>query len=85
MFAVVMHNDDVTTMEFVIEVLVKVFGKSLTQGTAIMLSVHTSGRGVAGVYTYDIAMTKKTVTDRMSKERSFPLRLTVEEAGDGGL
>jgi ATP-dependent Clp protease adaptor protein ClpS len=84
MFAVVMHNDDVTTMEFVVEVLVSVFGKSPSQSEAIMLGVHNAGFGIVGVYTYDIAMTKNIQTDRLSRSRSFPLRLTVVEADEGG-
>ena len=79
MYTVVMHNDDVTTMDFVVEVLVRIFHKTAAEGAEIMMNVHEYGKGVAGVYTYDIAVTKKLQADLMSRERSFPLKLTVEE------
>ncbi|MDR1559307.1 MAG: ATP-dependent Clp protease adaptor ClpS [Clostridiales bacterium] len=80
MFAVVVHNDDITTMDFVVEVLVKVFRKTTAEGAQIMMNVHERGKGVAGVYTYDIAVTKKFQADMMSREYNFPLKLTVDEA-----
>ncbi|MDR1542689.1 MAG: ATP-dependent Clp protease adaptor ClpS [Clostridiales bacterium] len=83
MYAVIMHNDDVTTMDFVVEVLQKVFNKSPHESAVIMMSVHRGGKGVAGVYTYDLAVTKKRQADLMSRQRRFPLKLTVEEASVG--
>ena len=78
MYAVILHNDDITTMDFVIELLVKVFRKSTAEASNIMMQVHQQGKGVAGIYTYDIAVTKKIQADRMAAEKAFPLRLTVE-------
>ena len=79
MFAVVLHNDDITTMDFVVELLVRVFHKTTAEGAAIMMSVHERGKGVAGVYTYDIAVTKKQQADVISREHNYPLKLTVDE------
>ncbi|MCL2198328.1 MAG: ATP-dependent Clp protease adaptor ClpS [Defluviitaleaceae bacterium] len=81
MYAVVIHNDDVTTMEFVTEVLVSVFHKTPPSAAALMIEVHELGHGVAGVYVYDIAVTKKSQADIMAAERCFPLKLTIREEG----
>ena len=80
MFAVIMHNDDITTMDFVVEVLVRIFHKTTAEGAKIMMDIHEHGKGVAGVYTYDLAITKKLQTNQMSRERGFPLKLTIDEA-----
>jgi ATP-dependent Clp protease adaptor protein ClpS len=77
-FKVVFHNDDYTTMEFVVLVLMKFFHKSETEATHIMLSVHHRGHGVAGVYTKDVAETKVAQVQDYAKEHGMPLRLTVE-------
>lgn len=82
MFRVVMHNDDYTTMDFVVDVLTGIFHKNKIEATNIMTDVHNSGKGVAGVYTYDIAVTKKIQTDRVSHEKGFPLKVTVDEEED---
>lgn len=80
MFRVVLHNDDYTTMEFVVEVLVSVFRKDIISATKIMLDVHRKGRGLVGMYTYDIARTKSEQVHRMAREREYPLKCTVEPA-----
>lgn len=80
MYRVVLHNDDYTTMEFVVEVLVKVFKKTVVQATSIMLDVHRKGQGQVGVYTYDIAQTKVKQVRQMAREREFPLKCTMEKA-----
>jgi ATP-dependent Clp protease adaptor protein ClpS len=77
-YLVVLHNDDYTTMEFVVMVLMKFFHKSETEATHIMLSVHHKGQGVAGIYTKDIAETKVAQVESYAKEHQMPLRLTVE-------
>lgn len=77
-YKVLFHNDDYTTMEFVILVLVKFFHKSETEATHIMLSVHHKGHGVAGLYTKDVAETKVAQVQDYAKEHGMPLRLTVE-------
>lgn len=79
MYKVVMHNDDYTTMEFVVEVTVKVFHKNVAEATKIMLDVHNKGRGIVGVYTYDIASTKITQASEMAEERGYPFKLSLEE------
>ncbi len=79
MFKVVLHNDDYTTMDFVVEILMGVFHKSAPEATAIMLDVHRKGRGIVGVYTFDIATTKANIVRKIAKERQFPLLCTVEK------
>jgi len=79
-YKVVMYNDDYTTMEFVISVLVNVFNKKLIEAEKIMLDVHEKGKGVAGIYSHDIAITKVYTAMSMAKENGFPFKLTVEEA-----
>ncbi len=78
-FKVVMYNDDFTTMEFVIEILMSIFNKNIEEANKIMLEVHNKGIGVAGIYPYDIAMTKLTIAMKMAAEGGFPFKLTVEE------
>jgi ATP-dependent Clp protease adaptor protein ClpS len=77
-FKVLLHNDDYTTMEFVIRVLVEVFRKSETEATQIMLHVHTKGSGVCGVYTYDLAQTKVHQVTQLSRRNEMPLKCTME-------
>ena len=79
-YKVIMHNDDYTTMEFVIEVLVRIFNKSVVEAEKIMLDVHKKGRGVAGIYSYDIAVTKVAAAMSMAKNEGLPFKMTTEEA-----
>jgi ATP-dependent Clp protease adaptor protein ClpS len=78
MYKVILHNDHFTTREFVIAVLVSVFNKSETDAMQIMLHVHRSGVGVAGVYTFDVAQTKIDKVHRLARELEYPLLLTME-------
>ena len=78
-YAVIIWNDDITTMDFVVSVLTKVFHKAPQEAAALMMDVHEKGHGIAGVYTYDIAVSKKARADAMSMEKGFPLVLTLEE------
>ena len=80
MFRVLLHNDDYTTMEFVVEVLMGVFHRTIVEATRIMLDVHQKGRGTVGTYTYDIAQTKVSTVREMARRREFPLRCTIEPA-----
>jgi ATP-dependent Clp protease adaptor protein ClpS len=82
LYKVVFHNDDYTTMEFVVAVLVHVFHHSETSATAIMLSIHRTGVGVAGIYTYEIAETKVAQTMELAKEADHPLQVTLEPEDD---
>lgn len=79
LYKVIMHNDDYTTMEFVIEVLTKIFRKSAIEATQIMYDVHRKGIGIAGVYTYDIAKTKLNQAMNMAEKSGFPFKLSMEE------
>jgi ATP-dependent Clp protease adaptor protein ClpS len=79
-YRVVLHNDDYTTMDFVVEILVAVFHKPVAEATKIMLDVHKKGKGICGVYTYDIAATKVAQVHEMAKIREFPLKCSLEEA-----
>ncbi len=79
MFKVLLLNDDYTTMEFVVEVLMQVFAKSFEAATEIMLNVHHKGVGVCGVYPFEIAETKVDTVHSLAKERGFPLRCALEE------
>jgi ATP-dependent Clp protease adaptor protein ClpS len=80
MYRVLLHNDDYTTMEFVVEVLQGVFHKTPADATQIMLHIHRSGIGVAGVYTHEVAETKVAVVEAMARQHEFPLKCTMEEA-----
>jgi ATP-dependent Clp protease adaptor protein ClpS len=77
-YKVLLHNDNYTTMEFVVLILMKFFHRTETEATHIMLSVHHKGQGVAGVYTKDVAETKVDQVQSYAKENGMPLRLTAE-------
>ena len=79
MFKVLLHNDDYTTMEFVVEVLVTVFNKSPEEAMEIMLNVHKKGIGICGVFTYELAETKVAIVVDLAKASEFPLRCTMEK------
>ncbi|MHC1730131.1 MAG: ATP-dependent Clp protease adapter ClpS [Syntrophobacteraceae bacterium] len=80
MYKVLLHNDDYTTMEFVVEIVQKVFHKSAAEATRIMLLVHKTGSGVCGVFTEDIAETKVEIVHHLARKSGFPLRCSMEEA-----
>ena len=77
-YKVTIYNDDFTTMEFVVKILTEVFFKSETEAEALILKVHHSDKAVVGIYSYDIAVSKKNKATKMAREAGFPLRLTVE-------
>jgi len=79
MYKVVIFNDDYTTMDFVVEVLISFFGKSASEATKIMLDVHKKGKGVCGLYILDIAMTKVNQVNKYSRENEFPLKCSYEK------
>jgi len=79
MYRVLLHNDDYTTMEFVVELLMHIFKKSIEEATRIMLNVHRNGKGVCGVYTYEVAETKVAMVHELARERGFPLKSTMEK------
>ena len=78
MWRVLLHNDDYTTQDFVVWVLESIFHKPRAEAFAIMLSVHRSGLGVAGIYTHDVAETKVTATKNLAEQHEFPLLVTME-------
>ncbi len=79
LFKVLLHNDDFTTMEFVVFVLAYVFNKTEAESIAIMLKVHNEGVGIAGIYPYDIAYMKSQKAMNLAKAREYPLLATIEE------
>jgi ATP-dependent Clp protease adaptor protein ClpS len=79
-YKVVLLNDDYTTMEFVVHVLEAVFQKSPAEAFRIMMAVHVQGRGIAGIYPFEIAETKSNAVISMAREAGFPLKAVTEEA-----
>jgi ATP-dependent Clp protease adaptor protein ClpS len=78
MWRVLLHNDDYTTQDFVVWVLETIFHKPRGEAFTIMMSVHRSGMGVAGIYTHDVAETKVKTTQQLAEEHEFPLLVTME-------
>jgi len=80
LYKVVLLNDDYTTMEFVVHVLESVFQKSPAEAYRIMMNVHVNGRGIAGIYPWEVADTKAAAVVSMAREAGFPLKAVTEEA-----
>jgi ATP-dependent Clp protease adaptor protein ClpS len=80
LYNVVLLNDDYTTMDFVIQVLETVFDRTPSEAYRIMLHVHHNGRGIAGVYPWEVAETKADKVVGLASDAGFPLQATVEEA-----
>jgi ATP-dependent Clp protease adaptor protein ClpS len=80
LFKVVLLNDDYTTMEFVIQVLEGIFQKPPAEAYRIMMQVHCNGRGIAGVYPWEVAETKADTVRTLAAGAGYPLRATIEEA-----
>jgi ATP-dependent Clp protease adaptor protein ClpS len=80
MYRVVLLNDDYTPMEFVVQILEMIFSMNRTAATRVMLEVHTKGRGIAGVYTYEIAETRVAQVNGYARQHQHPLLCTMEEA-----
>lgn len=78
LFKVLMHNDDYTTMEFVVEILQVVFRKPPTEAGRIMLHIHFKGVGMCGVYPYEVAETKVARVHALAREKGYPLRCTLD-------
>jgi ATP-dependent Clp protease adaptor protein ClpS len=79
LFKVILHNDDFTTMDFVVFVLQYVFNRSDAEAITIMLKVHNEGIGIAGIYPYEVASMKSEKAMNLAKAREYPLLCTVEE------
>jgi ATP-dependent Clp protease adaptor protein ClpS len=80
LYKVLLHNDNYTTMEFVVHVLETVFYKSPAEATQIMMNVHQKGIGVCGIYPYDVAESKVAQVHLMARQNQFPLKSSLEEA-----
>ncbi len=78
-YKVFLLNDDFSTMDFVIDVLVRVFRKSVDEATVIMMNIHNKGKELCGTYTYEIASTKVAQVKTMAREKGFPLKAVMEE------
>jgi ATP-dependent Clp protease adaptor protein ClpS len=79
LYKVILHNDDYTTMDFVVRVLETVFQKSPAEAFRLMMQVHTEGLAICGVYAYEIAETKVASVHDLAREEGFPLRASLEE------
>lgn len=79
-YKVILHNDDYTPMEFVVQILMEIFHKSATQSQQIMLQVHKQGKAICGIYIHEIAATKVSQVTKVAKANNFPLLATLEEA-----
>ena len=80
LYRVVLINDDFTPMEFVVDILESVFGMQRTRATQVMLEVHTKGKGICGVFTYEIAETKVAQVMTIANQHQHPLLCTMEES-----
>jgi ATP-dependent Clp protease adaptor protein ClpS len=80
LYRVLLHNDDYTTMQFVVEVLEGIFNKSPAEAFRIMMHVHTRGHGICGTYPHEVAETKVALVHDHAKDAGFPLRASMEEA-----
>jgi ATP-dependent Clp protease adaptor protein ClpS len=78
-YKVFLLNDDFSTMDFVIDVLVRVFRKTVEEATTIMMNIHNKGKDLCGTYTYEIATTKVAQVKSMAREKGFPLKAIMEE------
>ena len=78
LYKVLLHNDDYTTQEFVVWILETVFNKPQPEAVAVMMRVHQSGLGIAGIYTRDVAETKVNATRRLAEQHEYPLLVTME-------
>ena len=78
-YKVLLLNDDYTTMDFVVEILESIFHKSPAESFRIMIQVHTQGRGLCGVYTFEVAETKVAAVHDLARQQGFPLRACMEE------
>ena len=78
MYRVLLHNDDYTSMDFVVDILMKVFYKNYQESEMIMIKIHEKGSAICGVYTFEIAQTKAEQVKRLAKQNEFPLLATIE-------
>ncbi len=79
MYHVLLHNDDYTSMDFVVEILMKVFHKNLQDAETIMIMIHEKGSAICGLYSYEIAQTKAQQVKKLARQNEFPLLATIEK------
>ena len=79
LYKVLLHNDDYTSMDFVVMILETIFHKTTDEATRIMLNVHHQGQGIAGVYTREIGETKVASVHRMARKNQYPLKCSLEQ------
>lgn len=79
LYKVIMHNDNITTMDFVVQILVDVFHKSVQDASEIMMKIHTQGKEICGIYPREIAEFRVFRTFQLAKDAHFPLVCTMEE------
>lgn len=79
-YQVIMHNDDFTSMEFVVDILMRIFHKDQIEAKRLMMLVHKSGKAAVGSYPYDLAATRVQAASARAKAEGFPFRMTIEEA-----
>ena len=79
MFKVLLHNDDYTSMDFVVDILMSIFHKNVLEAEKIMIQIHEKGIGVCGIYSFEIAQTKAEQVRQKAKQNEFPLLATIEE------
>jgi ATP-dependent Clp protease adaptor protein ClpS len=79
LYKVLLHNDDYTTMDFVVMILQTVFQKDIDEATLIMLNVHHQGRGIAGIFTLEVGETKVALVHHMAQKNQFPLKCSLEK------
>ncbi len=79
LFKVMLLNDEVTTMDFVVMILIDIFNKSKNEAIELMLKIHQSGRAICGIYTKEIAQTKQMEVLNLAKANGFPLKCVIEE------
>lgn len=79
MYRVLLHNDDYTSMDFVVEILMKIFHKNYQEAEMIMVRIHEKGSAICGVYTHEVAQTKAQQVKQLAKQNEFPLLATIEK------
>jgi len=78
MYKVLLHNDDYTTKDFVVEILMAIFNKSRQESTRLMWHIHRNGSGICGIYPYEMAETKVNLVTLVARENGFPLKTSME-------
>lgn len=79
MYRIILLNDHYTSMDIVVEILTEIFHKETVEATKIMLDVHNKGKGIVGIYTYDIALTKRQQVKQVAKSKGVPLKCEMEK------